>query len=204
MNEAPQTFQTEYRVEHMDCGAEEQMVRMALEGRTGVEHLAFDLPNRRLTVRHTALAILGLTEVIRRVLFVASVPDYGTMMIVAGSAAVANGLSLYLLSRTDREEAHMKASWIFTSNDVVINLGLLVAGLLVYLTGNRLPNLPLFDIAKSLYNPDLWQTRRLFFLSAVPESGTAARRYLRTFPCPSSTAPGSGLSVPTGPVRPAS
>jgi len=37
--------------------------------------------------------------------------------------------------------AHMKASWIFSANDVIANLGLIVAGLLVALTGSRYPDL---------------------------------------------------------------
>jgi Co/Zn/Cd efflux system component len=35
----------------------------------------------------------------------------------------------------------MKASWIFSANDVIANLGLIVAGLLVALTGSRYPDL---------------------------------------------------------------
>lgn len=48
--------QTTYHVERMDCAAEEQMVRMGLEGVPGVEHLVFDLPARRLVVYHTSEA----------------------------------------------------------------------------------------------------------------------------------------------------
>lgn len=44
---------TSYHVEKMDCAAEEQVVRMRLEGADGVQHLAFDLPARRLDVYHT-------------------------------------------------------------------------------------------------------------------------------------------------------
>jgi len=35
----------------------------------------------------------------------------------------------------------MKASWIFSANDVVINLGVIVAGALVYWTGSHYPDL---------------------------------------------------------------
>ncbi|MCW8866803.1 MAG: hypothetical protein OQK08_00350, partial [Marinobacter sp.] len=37
--------------------------------------------------------------------------------------------------------AHMKASWIFSANDVVINLGVILAGLLVAWTGSNYPDL---------------------------------------------------------------
>lgn len=35
----------------------------------------------------------------------------------------------------------MQASWIFTSNDVLVNIGVIVAGILVYATGSKLPDL---------------------------------------------------------------
>jgi Co/Zn/Cd efflux system component len=37
--------------------------------------------------------------------------------------------------------AHMKASMIFTSNDVIVNLGVIVAGILVYFTNSKYPDL---------------------------------------------------------------
>jgi Co/Zn/Cd efflux system component len=35
----------------------------------------------------------------------------------------------------------MKASAIFTSNDIIINIGVIVAGILVYLTSSKYPDL---------------------------------------------------------------
>ena len=35
----------------------------------------------------------------------------------------------------------MKASWIFSANDVLINAGVIVAGALVYWTGSAYPDL---------------------------------------------------------------
>ena len=37
--------------------------------------------------------------------------------------------------------AHMKASYIFSANDVIVNLGVIVAGILVAMTGSRYPDL---------------------------------------------------------------
>ena len=39
------------------------------------------------------------------------------------------------------EEAHIKASMIFTSNDVIVNLSVIVAGVLVYFTNSKYPDL---------------------------------------------------------------
>ncbi|MDX1957192.1 MAG: cation transporter [Leptospiraceae bacterium] len=52
-----------------------------------------------------------------------------------------NGLSLYLLQKSKSNEAHMQASMIFTSNDVIVNMGVILAGGLVYLTNSKYPDL---------------------------------------------------------------
>lgn len=41
-----------FQISRMDCSAEEQLVRMKLDSVSGVRHLSFDLPNRRLEVFH--------------------------------------------------------------------------------------------------------------------------------------------------------
>lgn len=88
-----------------------------------------------------ALAVLGFVEVMRRFFGVESLPDFRTMIIVSIMALIANGVCLYLLQRSKDREAHMQASMIFTSNDVVINLGVIAAGVLVLLLNSRLPDL---------------------------------------------------------------
>lgn len=87
------------------------------------------------------LAGLGISEVIRRFIVVERVPDFKTMIIVSILALIANSVCLYLLQRTKSAEAHMKASMIFTSNDVIINSGVILAGVLVLLTRSRYPDL---------------------------------------------------------------
>ena len=87
------------------------------------------------------LAGLGIIEVIRRFVVVDTVPDFRTMVVVSLLALVANSVCLYLLQRSKSDEAHMKASMIFTSNDVIINSGVILAGILVLLTGSRYPDL---------------------------------------------------------------
>ncbi len=87
------------------------------------------------------LAIIGFIEVIRRFIEYKGVPDFKMMMIVSGLALGANALCLYLLQRSKSQEAHMKASMIFTSNDVIINLGVIIAGVLVFLLDSKYPDL---------------------------------------------------------------
>ena len=56
-------------------------------------------------------------------------------------SAISNSVCLYLLQKSKSEEAHMKASMIFTTNDVIINVGVILAGVLVLLTQSKYPDL---------------------------------------------------------------
>lgn len=87
------------------------------------------------------LALFGLIEVIRRFMGFEELPVFELMIIVSGFALVANSVSLFLIQKTKSKEAHMQASMIFTSNDIIINAGVIVAGLLVHLTSSKFPDL---------------------------------------------------------------
>lgn len=86
------------------------------------------------------LAILALFEVVRRV-FMGSEPEGPYMMVLATIALVANATCMYLLASHRKGEVHMRASWIFLSNDVIANLGVILAGALVYFSDSRIPDL---------------------------------------------------------------
>lgn len=100
----------------------------------------------KLRAAHTAgwlqvvLALGALSEVVRRFVF-GSEPESGLMMGIALLALVANVTCLLLISRHRESGAHMKASWIFSSNDVLANLGVIVAGALVAWTHSSYPDL---------------------------------------------------------------
>lgn len=88
------------------------------------------------------LAIIGFIEVLRRFFGDEQLPDFSTMIIVSIFALIANGICLYMLQKSkSKAEAHMKASMIFTSNDVIINLGVILAGLLVNWLSSNKPDL---------------------------------------------------------------
>lgn len=232
----------------MDCPSEENLIRMKLDGISGIKNLDFDIPNRRLTVFHNGdtqiieesihnlnlgdkkllteetdrtefeenshqkkllwsvliinfaffiiemttglisrsmglvadsldmladsfvygisifavggsivrkrkiarlagyfqilLAVIGFAEVLRRFFGSEKLPDFSTMIIVSIFALIANGICLYLLQKSkSKQEAHMQASMIFTSNDVIINLGVIAAGLLVHWLDSSKPDL---------------------------------------------------------------
>ena len=87
------------------------------------------------------LAFAGLFEVVRRFVSFEKVPDYRMMIVVSLFALVANAVSLYIIQKSKGSGVHMKASIIFTANDVIINAGVILAGLLVLFTGSKYPDL---------------------------------------------------------------
>ena len=88
-----------------------------------------------------ALAVLGFAEVIRRFVGHGETPDFHLMIMISLFALIGNTICLYLLQKAKSEEAHMQASMIFTSMDVIVNIGVIVAGVIVYLTASMLPDL---------------------------------------------------------------
>ena len=88
------------------------------------------------------LAIIGIVEVLRRFFRAEMMPDFTTMVYISILALIANSICLFLLQKSkSKDEAHMKASMIFTSNDVIINLGVISAGLLVNWLNSNKPDL---------------------------------------------------------------
>ncbi|WP_449304953.1 cation transporter [Pedobacter alpinus] len=87
------------------------------------------------------LALFGLIEVIRRFIGAETIPSFQPMIIISLLALIGNGLCLYLLQKSKSKEAHMQASMIFTSNDVIVNFGVIIAGVLVYVTNSNYPDL---------------------------------------------------------------
>jgi len=87
------------------------------------------------------LASIGLIEVVRRALGFETLPDFKLMLGVSLFALLANALSLYILQKSKSKEVHMQASMIFTSNDILINLGVILAGALVYWLNSAWPDL---------------------------------------------------------------
>ncbi len=87
-----------------------------------------------------ALAFGVLIEVVRRLAF-GSEPQSPLMIGFGVVALLANIVCLMLIYRHRKGGAHMQASWIFSANDVIANFGVILAGVLVALTGSNLPDL---------------------------------------------------------------
>lgn len=87
-----------------------------------------------------ALGIGVIAEVVRRLLM-GSEPSSKLMIGTGALALVANVTCLILLLKHRSGELHMRASWIFSTNDVIANVGVILSGLLVMWTGSRIPDL---------------------------------------------------------------
>ncbi|MFG6432856.1 cation transporter [Roseateles sp. LYH14W] len=87
-----------------------------------------------------ALAALLLVEVLRR--FFGGEPPLGpAMMVMAAVNAALNLVCLKLLKRHQGDDVNFKASAIFTSNDSIVNLAIVLSGGLVMWWESNLPDL---------------------------------------------------------------
>ncbi len=81
-----------------------------------------------------------LFDIVRRFI-VGSEPESLLMMAVGLVALIANSICLVLIYKHRQGEVHMRASWVFSKNDVIANLGVIGGGALVAWLGSPLPDL---------------------------------------------------------------
>lgn len=86
------------------------------------------------------LGIMIFVDVTRRVLM-GSEPLSLFMILMGGVALVANIYCLRLIDAHKEGDVHMRASWIFSKNDVIANTGVIVGGGLVWALDSRWPDL---------------------------------------------------------------
>lgn len=91
------------------------------------------------------LSLAVAADILRR-FFVGSEPESVLIIAIGCIALFANTVCLILISKHKNGEVHMRASWIFSKNDVIANLGVIIAGLLVLMLGSRWPDLVIGSI----------------------------------------------------------
>jgi cation diffusion facilitator family transporter len=96
-----------------------------------------------------ALGILIILDIIRR-LYGISEPHSWFMISVGSVALVANVICLFIIRKQNSGEVHMRASWIFSANDVLANLGVIVAGILVMWLEQRWPDIVIGSVISIL------------------------------------------------------
>lgn len=115
------------------------------------------------------LTLIGLgllAEVLRRY-FGSSEPIGLAMIITAFVNAATNVLCLRLLKPQQERGVHLKASWIFTTNDMLANAGIVVSGLAVMYFQSPLPDLLIGLVTVGLVLHGAWE---------ILESAREARR----------------------------
>ena len=84
---------------------------------------------------------MGVASEIARRLIWENEPEPLFMIGIGFVALIANIVCLALISKHRDGEIHMRASWIFSKNDVIANSGVILAGVLVHVLDSRLPDL---------------------------------------------------------------
>lgn len=117
-----------------------------------------------------------VAEVIRR--FIVGSEPLSLLMVGIGALALAANLScLALLSKHREGEVHMRASWIFSTNDVLANLGVIIAGFLVAYLGSPLPDLIIGSIISALVIRGGVRIIKEARQEVLPSRWTGDRRY---------------------------
>lgn len=91
-------------------------------------------------IMQISLGLLCLVEVGRKFYF-GSEPLSHFMIVISVIALIANLWCLALIHKHKDGEVHMKASWIFSANDVIVNTGVIISGALVYFLKSNIPDL---------------------------------------------------------------
>ena len=86
------------------------------------------------------LGVIILIDITRR-LFLGSEPISSLMIGMGFIALIANVACLAIIRNHKNDEVHMRASWIFSANDVIANMGVIIAGVLVVWFDSRVPDL---------------------------------------------------------------
>lgn len=72
---------------------------------------------------------------------VPELPDFRLMGVTGGLALAANATCLLLLTRHRHDDLNMRSTWLCSRNDIIANVGVLVAAAAVFATGSRWPDL---------------------------------------------------------------
>ncbi len=86
------------------------------------------------------LAVFVLIDVVRKIVM-GSNPEFFVISGIGIVALLANLYCFKLISKYKDNEIHLKASWIFSKNDVIANISVIIAGLMVNFLNSSIPDL---------------------------------------------------------------
>jgi len=113
---------------------------------------AVEAKNRAARLSGVFQILIGLgiiADIVRRYL-TGSDPVSLYMLAVGFVALIANAICLKLIYKHRKGEAHMRASYIFSKNDVIANIGVIIAGAIVFYTHSPLPDLIIGSLISAL------------------------------------------------------
>lgn len=73
-------------------------------------------------------------------IYIGAQPEANAMIWISVLALAVNVICLFLVSKRKNDGVHMRASYIFSANDVLANLGVIVAGILVTWFASPIPD----------------------------------------------------------------
>tara|TARA_B100000929_G_scaffold222227_1_gene178570 strand:+ start:317 stop:979 length:663 start_codon:yes stop_codon:yes gene_type:complete len=88
--------------------------------------------------------------------YAGTVPVSGAMMSVGAVALVANIVCLILLTRHREDDVNMRSAWICSRNDLFANSGVIIAGVLVWLTASVWPDVLVGSVIAVLFMSSGW------------------------------------------------
>lgn len=96
----------------------------------------------------TAAAVLGMAVID---IFVGDLPSVPTMGWIGTLALVANLVSVLILLRWRDGDANVRSVWLCSRNDAIGNVGVVIAGFLVFALQSRFPDLVLAVLMAGLF-----------------------------------------------------
>jgi len=97
-------------------------------------------------------------------------PDVGTMGLFGVIALLANTVCFLLLTRFRDGDINLRAAWICSRNDMLANLGVLLAAVLVVWSGSPLPDTVIGLIIAAVVIHSAWRIVREAWESVYPET----------------------------------
>jgi cation diffusion facilitator family transporter len=91
------------------------------------------------------------------------VPGVELMSTTGLLALAANGYCLFLLTRHKSDDLNMRSTWLCSRNDIIANIGVLLAAGGVLLTGTMLPDLLVSMIITAVFLQSAWAVLRSAF-----------------------------------------
>jgi cation diffusion facilitator family transporter len=97
-----------------------------------------------------AFALFVLAEAARKT-FVDVLPAAETIGSIGALALVANGVCLWLLWRHRSDDINMRSTWFCSRNDIIANIGVILAAVGVWVTSTKWPDIIVGSIIAALF-----------------------------------------------------